>query len=184
LWDMVCVCVCWLLWFLRGEGGVGGGGGVADRYPERLASLTVLSRPHQPFNARSNSVDGEQRIARATPLVLFPDAPPGGRAVVPPTARSGCATLGRDRTLPPPRRPSTSRARHPQAMEAALAWYRARGAIRGRSDDQGADCCMSGASADDTSSGGAEWTRISSPRVSVRGAAVLGHFTAESAPNR
>src|SRR5271154_3248458 len=50
--------------------------GIADRYPDRLASLTVLSRPHpNAFNRALQMADGEQaQRSRHHPWFLEPDA--------------------------------------------------------------------------------------------------------------
>jgi pimeloyl-ACP methyl ester carboxylesterase len=103
--------------------------GIADRYPERLASLAILSRPHpNAFNRALASPDGEQKHrsrhhrefleAGAAAVVLANDAAwlrvRWDAAGVPRAAQERhLAVLG-----------------NPAAMEAALAWYRARGAIR------------------------------------------------------
>jgi pimeloyl-ACP methyl ester carboxylesterase len=102
---------------------------LADRFPQRLASLTVLSRPHpNAFNRALQMPDGEQaqrsRHHRAflepgaADVVLADDAKwlrerwvANGVPVA--AAEMHLSVLGN--------RP---------AMEAALAWYRARGAIR------------------------------------------------------
>jgi pimeloyl-ACP methyl ester carboxylesterase len=103
---------------------------LADRFPERLASLTVLSRPHpNAFNRALQMPDGEQAQrskhhrafleADAVDVVLADDAK---------WLRQRLAANGV---------PASSIAQHlavlgnKPAMEAALAWYRARGAIRG-----------------------------------------------------
>lgn len=103
---------------------------LADRYPERIASLTVLSRPHpNAFNRALQMLDGEQaQRSRHHRAFLEPGAADAVLAEdckwlrerwtangVPPAAMERhLAVLG-------------NRA----AMEAAIAWYRARGAIRG-----------------------------------------------------
>jgi pimeloyl-ACP methyl ester carboxylesterase len=103
---------------------------LADRYPQRVASLTILSRPHpNSFNRALAMPDGEQAqrskhhrwfLERdAADIVLADD----------------CKWL-RDR-LAANGMPQAAIERHltvlgnKDAMEGALAWYRARGAIRG-----------------------------------------------------
>jgi pimeloyl-ACP methyl ester carboxylesterase len=102
---------------------------LADRHPERIASLTILSRPHpNAFNRALQAPDGDQahrsRHHRAfledgaEDVVLADDAKwlreRWAAAGVPREAMAKhLAVLGN--------RP---------AMQAALAWYRARGAIR------------------------------------------------------
>jgi pimeloyl-ACP methyl ester carboxylesterase len=103
--------------------------GIADKYPERLASLTVLSRPHpNAFNRALALPDGEQaQRSRHHRAFLETDA---GAHVLADDARwlrERHAAAGV---------PAAATARHltvignPLAMEGALAWYRARGAIR------------------------------------------------------
>ncbi|HEY4921307.1 MAG TPA: alpha/beta hydrolase [Xanthobacteraceae bacterium] len=103
--------------------------GIADRHPERLASLTVLSRPHpNAFNRALALPDGEQaRRSRHHRAFLEPDA---GAHVLADGARwlrERHAAAGV---------PASATAEHltvignPATMEGALAWYRARGAIR------------------------------------------------------
>jgi pimeloyl-ACP methyl ester carboxylesterase len=103
--------------------------GIADRYPDRLASLTILSRPHpSAFNRALALPDGEQQQrsrhhrafleSDAASVVLADNAAwlrvRWDKAGMPRAAQEKhLAVLG-----------------NPSAMEAALAWYRARGAIR------------------------------------------------------
>lgn len=103
--------------------------GIADRYPERVASLTVLSRPHpNAFNRALAAPDGEQKRrsshhwwfleADATTRILADDVRwlrERLRANHVPEAAiaASVGVLGNAAT-----------------MEAALTWYRARGAIR------------------------------------------------------
>jgi len=103
--------------------------GIADKYPDRLASLTILSRPHpNAFNRALALPDGDQKHRSrhhreflqpgAAAVVLANDAEwlrvRWDAAGVPRAAQEKhLAVLG-----------------NPAAMEAALAWYRARGAIR------------------------------------------------------
>lgn len=103
--------------------------GIADKYPDRLASLTILSRPHpNAFNRALALPDGEQKHrSRHHRAFLAPDA----AAVV---LANDCAWL-RVR-WDAAGMPRAAQEKHlavlgnPAAMEAALAWYRARGAIR------------------------------------------------------
>jgi len=102
---------------------------LADRYPERVASLTVLSRPHpNAFNRALLQTDGDQ-AHRSRHHKAFLE--PGAADVV---LADDCKWL-RER-LAAAGVPSEAIARHltvlgnKAAMEAALAWYRARGAIR------------------------------------------------------
>jgi pimeloyl-ACP methyl ester carboxylesterase len=103
---------------------------LADRYPQLIASLTVLSRPHpNAFNRALQMSDGDQAQRsrhhkwflepNAADVVLADDAKwlrerLAANGVPAPAIDQHLAVLG-----------------NKPAMEAALAWYRARGAIRG-----------------------------------------------------
>jgi pimeloyl-ACP methyl ester carboxylesterase len=103
--------------------------GVADRTPERLASLTVLSRPHpNAFNRALKLPDGDQaQRSRHHRAFLNPDA--AARLL------ADDSRWLRDR-LKANKAPDEAIERHvavlgdAATMEAALTWYRARGAIR------------------------------------------------------
>jgi pimeloyl-ACP methyl ester carboxylesterase len=103
---------------------------LADRYPQRLASLTILSRPHpNAFNRALQLVDGEQaHRSRHHSAFLEPDA---ADVVLADDARwlrerwaANCVPASAVEA-------HLSVLGNKDAMEAALAWYRARGAIRG-----------------------------------------------------
>ena len=103
---------------------------LADRFPERLASLTVLSRPHpNAFNRALELPDGDQaHRSRHHKAFLEPDA---ADVVLADDAkwlreRHAAAGVPTDAT-----EQHLSVLGNKPAMEAALAWYRARGAIRG-----------------------------------------------------
>jgi len=103
--------------------------GIADRHPDRLACLTVLSRPHpNAFNRALAMPDGEQaRRSRHHKAFLEPDAGPlllanGARALHERLTKSGLPAAAIEQHL--------RVLGNESAMEAALAWYRARGAIR------------------------------------------------------
>jgi pimeloyl-ACP methyl ester carboxylesterase len=99
---------------------------IADRWPERLASLTMLSRPHPASFARAMKEDPEQpNRSRHHHELLDLGAGPrllaeNGKWVRDRLARNGVPPAAIDKHL--------SVIGHPAAMEAALAWYRARGA--------------------------------------------------------
>jgi pimeloyl-ACP methyl ester carboxylesterase len=103
---------------------------LADGYPERVASLGVLSRPHpNAFNRALLISDGEQaQRSKHHTAFLEPDAADIVLADDAKWLRQRLAANGM---------PDEAIARHlavlgnRDAMEAALAWYRARGAIRG-----------------------------------------------------
>lgn len=99
---------------------------IADQTPEQLASLTILSRPHpQAFNRALAMPDGEQkhRSGHHTRF-LGPQAGPDNLADDAAWLRGRLTANGV---------PAAAIQRHlsvignPAAMEAALAWYRARG---------------------------------------------------------
>jgi pimeloyl-ACP methyl ester carboxylesterase len=98
---------------------------IADRWPERIASLTMLSRPHPASFARAMKTDPEQpHRSRHHHELLDPSAGPrlladNGKWVRDRLARNGVPQTAIDKHL--------SVIGNPPAMEAALAWYRARG---------------------------------------------------------
>ena len=103
--------------------------GIADKYPERLGSLTILSRPHpNAFNRALALRDGDQKHrSRHHRAFLEPDA----ASVV---LANDCEWLRvRWEAAGVPR---AAQEKHlavignPNTMQAAIAWYRARGAIR------------------------------------------------------
>ena len=99
---------------------------IADRYPERLGSLTMLSRPHPAAFARALAMpDGEQKH-RSRHHHDFLDLGAGPRLLADHAAwvrtrlaRNGVPDAAIEAHL--------SVIGNPPAMEAALAWYRARG---------------------------------------------------------
>ncbi len=102
---------------------------LADRFPQRIASLTVLSRPHpNAFNRALLTTDADQaQRSRHHTAFLEPDAADVVLADDSKWLRERLAANGV---------PAAAIALHlgvlgnKDAMEAALAWYRARGAIR------------------------------------------------------
>jgi pimeloyl-ACP methyl ester carboxylesterase len=98
---------------------------IADRWPERIASLAVLSRPHPTSFARAMKNDPEQpHRSRHHHELLDPGAGPrllaeNGKWVRDRLARNGVPPVAIDKHL--------SVIGNQPAMEAALAWYRARG---------------------------------------------------------
>ena len=159
--------------------------GIANKHPERLASLTILSRPHpNAFNGALAMPDGDQKHRsrhhreflepHAASVVLADDAAwlrvRWDAAGVPKAAQEKyLSVLG-----------------NPAAMEAALAWYRARGAIRSPLGVIRVPTLYIWGDADDTvGRPAAEWTReyVSAPYEF----AVLpggGHFTADQMPEQ
>ena len=158
---------------------------LADRYPERLASLTVLSRPHpNAFNRALLETDGEQaQRSRHHRWFLEPDAADVVLADDSRWLRERLAANGV---------PHEAIARHvsvlgnKDAMEGALAWYRARGAIRGPLGVIGVPTLYIWGDADDTvgriaAEGTAEF--VAAPyRFEVFSG--VGHFAADQAPGR
>src|SRR4051812_40356840 len=103
---------------------------LADRFSKRLASLTVLSRPHpNAFNRALQMPDGEQaRRSRHHKAFLEPDA---ADVVLADNCKWLRERLAAGGVPPEAIELHLSVLGNRNAMEAALAWYRARGAIRG-----------------------------------------------------
>ena len=103
--------------------------GIADRYPDRLASLTILSRPHpNAFNRALAQPDGDQQHrSRHHRAFLEPDAAAVVLAEDAAWLRARWDTAGMPRAA---QQKHLAVLGYPAAMQAALAWYRARGAIR------------------------------------------------------
>jgi pimeloyl-ACP methyl ester carboxylesterase len=158
--------------------------GIADRFPDRLASLTVLSRPHpNAFNRALAMPDGEQaRRSRHHKAFLEPDAGPllladdcrrlrerlAGSGVPAAAIEQHLGVLGNE-----------------PAMEAALAWYRARGAVRAPLGAIGVPVLYLWGDADDTvGRAAAEGTRefVSGP-YRFEALPGIGHFAADAAPD-
>jgi pimeloyl-ACP methyl ester carboxylesterase len=158
--------------------------GIADRHPERLASLTVLSRPHpNAFNRALQLPDGEQaQRSRHHWAFLEPDATSrvladDCRWLRERLARNGVPAAAIERHL--------SVLGNEPAMEAALAWYRARGAIRAPLGSIDVPVLYLGGDADDTvGRTAAEGTRefVSGPyRFEILPG--VGHFAADQVPD-
>jgi pimeloyl-ACP methyl ester carboxylesterase len=158
---------------------------LADRYPERIASLTVLSRPHpNAFNRALLETDGEQaERSRHHRWFLEPDA---ADVVLADDAKWLRERLSANGV------PADAIARHlsvlgnKAAMEAALAWYRARGAIRGPLGPIRVPTLYIWGDADDTVGRvAAEGTVdfVSAP-FSFEVLPGIGHFAADQAPER
>jgi pimeloyl-ACP methyl ester carboxylesterase len=159
--------------------------GIADKYPQRVASLTVLSRPHpNAFNRALAMADGEQAQRSRHHRDFFdPDA---GARVLADDARWLRERLARSGV------PASAIAEHlsvlgnPAAMEAALAWYRARSAIRAPLGMISVPTLYVWGDADDTvGRAAAEGTGefVSAPyRFEVLPG--VGHFIADQTPDR
>lgn len=99
---------------------------IADQHPERLASLTILSRPHPLAFARALELpDGEQRL-RSGHHTTFLEADAGPNILVD-NANWLRTRLIKNGVPPAAIEAHLSVIGNPSAMEAALAWYRARG---------------------------------------------------------
>ena len=159
--------------------------GLADRCHERLASLTILSRPHpNAFNRALHMSDGEQASrSQHHKAFLEPDAAD--------IVLADNAKWLRDRLIANGV-PTEAIERHlavlgnKDAMEAALAWYRARGAIRGPLGPIRVPTLYIWGDADDTVGRiAAEGTRdfVAAP-YQFEVLPGVGHFAADQAPER
>jgi len=98
---------------------------IADRYPERLGSLTILSRPHPLSFARALIEDeGQKHRSRHHSRFLEPDAVADILADDLKWLRTRLTANGVPQAAI---EAHLSVIGNPAAMEAALAWYRARG---------------------------------------------------------
>ena len=158
---------------------------LADRAPERIASLTILSRPHpNAFNRALQMEDGDQaQRSRHHKAFLEPGAADIVLADDAKWLRERLAANGV---------PAAAIAEHlavlgnKPAMEAALAWYRARGAIRSPLRPIRVPTLYIWGDADDTvgrvaAEGTVEF--VSGPYwfAALPG---VGHFVADQAPDR
>ncbi len=157
---------------------------LADRYPDRIASLTILSRPHP--NAFNRALETDPRQSqRSKHHRSFLE--PGAADVV----LADDAKWLRER-LAANGMPEAAIAEHlsvlgnKPAMEAALAWYRARGAIRGPLGPIRVPTLYIWGEADDTVGRiGAEGTQdfIAAP-YRFEPLPGVGHFAADQVPER
>jgi pimeloyl-ACP methyl ester carboxylesterase len=158
--------------------------GIADRHHERLASLTILSRPHPNAFNRALETDGEQaRRSRHHRAFLEPDAADivladGARWLRERLAANGVPADAIEMHL--------SILGNKQAMEAALAWYRARGAIRGPLGPIRVPTLYIWGDADDTVGRIAAEGTVDFIAAPYRFEALpgVGHFAADQAPER
>jgi pimeloyl-ACP methyl ester carboxylesterase len=158
---------------------------LADRYPERLASLTILSRPHpNAFNRALAMPDGDQaHRSRHHKAFLEPDAAKVVLADDAKWLRERWAANGM---------PEAAMTEHlavlgnSEAMEAALAWYRARGAIRGPLGPIRVPTLYIWGDADDTVGRVAAEGTIDFVAAPYRFEVLpgVGHFAADQAPDR
>jgi pimeloyl-ACP methyl ester carboxylesterase len=158
---------------------------LADRYPRRLASLTILSRPHpNAFNRALQMPDGEQaRRSKHHRAFLEPDA---ADVVLADNAKWLRERLAANRV------PNEAIERHlsvlgnKDAMEGALAWYRARGAIRGPLGPIRVPTLYIWGDADDTVGRPAAEGTIDFVAAPYRFEVLpgVGHFAADQLPDR
>ena len=158
---------------------------LADRFPERIASLTVLSRPHpNAFNRALQMADGEQaQRSRHHRWFLEPDAADRVLADDAKWLRERLAANGV---------PASAIEQHlavlgnKDAMEAALAWYRARGAIRGPLGPIRVPTLYIWGDADDTVGRVAAEGTVDFVAAPYRFEVLpgVGHFAADQAPDR
>jgi pimeloyl-ACP methyl ester carboxylesterase len=158
---------------------------LADRYPLRLASLTVLSRPHpNSFNRALQMPDGDQAHRSwhhkaflepdAVDVVLADDA----RWLRDRLAAEGVPIAAITEHL--------SVIGNKEAMEAALTWYRARGAIRAPLGPIRVPTLYIWGDADDTVGRIAAEGTIDFVAAPYRFHVLpgVGHFAADQAPDR
>jgi pimeloyl-ACP methyl ester carboxylesterase len=158
---------------------------LADRFADRVASLTVLSRPHpNAFNRALQVTDGEQaQRSRHHKAFLEPDAADAVLADDAKWLRERLAANGV---------PADAIARHlavlgnKEAMEAALAWYRARGAIRGPLGPIRVPTLYIWGDADDTVGRTAAEGTVDFVAAPYRFEVLpgVGHFAADQAPDQ
>jgi pimeloyl-ACP methyl ester carboxylesterase len=158
--------------------------GIADRHHDRLASLTILSRPHPNAFNRALMADSEQaQRSKHHKAFLEPDAADVVLADDAKWLRERLTANGV---------PADAIERHlavlgnRQAMEAALAWYRARGAIRGPLGPIRVPTLYIWGDADDTVGRVAAEGTIDFIAAPYRFEVLpgVGHFAADQAPER
>ena len=101
---------------------------VADRHPERLASLMVLSRPHPSAFRRALEADADDQRHRSRHHRAFHD-PATARLLLEDGARRLRRNLGGGGVPDVAVDEYLSVLADPAALEAALAWYRAAGSL-------------------------------------------------------
>ena len=158
---------------------------LADRHHARVASLTVLSRPHpNAFNRALQMIDGDQaQRSRHHTAFLEPDAADVVLADDAKWLRERLAANGV---------PAGAIEAHlavlgnKEAMEAALAWYRARGAIRGPLGPIRVPTLFIWGDADDTVGRVAAEGTVDFIAAPYRFEVLpgVGHFAADQAPDR
>jgi pimeloyl-ACP methyl ester carboxylesterase len=99
---------------------------IADQHPERLASLTILSRPHPLAFARALELPDDEQRQRSGHHTTFLEADAGPN-ILADNANWLRTRLTKNGVPPVAIEAHLSVIGNPSAMEAALAWYRARG---------------------------------------------------------
>ncbi len=159
--------------------------GLADRHHERLASLTILSRPHpNAFNRALQMTDGEQaQRSRHHKAFLEPDA---ADVVLADDAKWLRDRLAANGVPAAAIEAHLSVLGNKDAMEAALAWYRARGAIRGPLGPIRVPTLYIWGDADDTVGRVAAEGTVDFIAAPYRFEVLpgVGHFAADQAPER
>src|SRR5258707_3544714 len=158
---------------------------LADRHHARVASLTILSRPHpNAFNRALHMIDGDQaQRSRHHKAFLEPDA---ADVVLADDARWLRERLTANGVPAAAIEAHLAVLGNKDAMEAALAWYRARGAIRGPLGPIRVPTLFIWGDADDTvgrvaSEGTVDF--IPAP-YRLQDLSGVGHFAADQAPDR
>jgi pimeloyl-ACP methyl ester carboxylesterase len=158
---------------------------LADRYAERIASLTVLSRPHpNAFNRALEMADGDQaHRSRHHKAFLEPDA---ANVVLADDAKWLRVRLAANGMPASAIEKHLSVLGNKEAMEAALAWYRARGAIRGPLGPIRVPTLYIWGDADDTVGRVAAEGTVDFIAAPYRFEVLpgVGHFAADQAPER
>jgi pimeloyl-ACP methyl ester carboxylesterase len=158
---------------------------LADRHPQRLASLTILSRPHpNAFNRALQMPDGEQaQRSRHHKAFLEPDAADivladDAKWLRDRHAANGVPREATDRHL--------SVLGNKAAMEGALARYRARGAVRGPLGPIRVPTLFIWGDADDTVGRVAAEGTVDFVAAPYRFEVLpgVGHFAADQSPDR
>ena len=159
--------------------------GLADRHHERLASLTILSRPHpNAFNRALQATDAEQaQRSRHHKAFLEPDA---ADVVLADDAKWLRDRLAANGVPTDAIEAHLSVLGNKEAMEAALAWYRARGAIRGPLGPIRVPTLYIWGDADDTVGRIAAEGTVDFVAAPYRFEVLpgVGHFAADQAPER
>ena len=158
--------------------------GIADRHHERLASLTILSRPHPNAFNRALATDGEQaQRSKHHKAFLEPDA---ADVVLADDARWLRERLAANGVPPDAIERHLAVLGNKDAMEAALAWYRARGAIRGPLGPIRVPTLYIWGDADDTVGRAAAEGTVDFIAAPYRFEVLpgVGHFAADQAPER